>query len=644
MILVFAWPMVAGPLEGADPPGSKPKGKPNRLAREVSPYLLQHAHNPVDWRPWGPDAFAEARKAGKFVFLSIGYSSCHWCHVMERESFSNPAIAEILNKHFICIKVDREERPDVDEVYMSAIQVVGESGGWPLSMFLTDEGKPIFGGTYWPPEDRKIQGMTVPGFKSVLNRVLELQEKDRAGLLKQADRVAELTTEALERNNRAIPVIKLDRELVKEAADAFTIDPEHGGFGTPARGYGGAKFPRASALSFLLRESRRQKNEKLSALVALTLDRMAAGGIYDHLGGGFHRYSTERTWTVPHFEKMLYDNAQLIELYADAFQSSPKPEYRRIITETLEFVSREMTSPDGVFYSALDADSNEKEGEFYVWTTKELDEVLGPGADTALFKEVYGLDRVNFEEKYHILRLPKPLSDLAKSHKLTEDELIAKVTPLKRKLFVVRAKRERPFLDTKVLTGWNGQMIAAFARAGAVLKEPGHIQAAERAATFLLANLRTKDGRLLRMYAAQPGQKPEARGTAFLEDYAFLLNGLLTLHDATGNAKWLDEAKSIADSMMKWHGDAERGGFYMTASDSERLFARGKDYYDGAQPSGNGIAARSLIRLWSKTKDERYLLAAEKTVKLFAGILRTQPTAVPLTADALDRILELARP
>jgi uncharacterized protein YyaL (SSP411 family) len=613
------------------PAADPPKGKPNRLAEEISPYLRQHAHNPVDWFPWGPEAFARAKKEGKLVFLSIGYSSCHWCHVMERESFSNPAVAAILNKHFVCIKVDREERPDVDEVYMTALQVTGEGGGWPLSMFLTADGKPIFGGTYWPPEDRKIDNETVSGFKTVLKKVIDLDKSKHKELLVQADKIAELTAASMERNARLLPLVKLERDLVTSTAATLEIDPEYGGLGSAARQFRGTKFPRPAALSLLLRVSTRPGFEPTAKKLQLTLEQMAAGGIYDHLGGGFHRYSTERTWTVPHFEKMLYDNAQLVELYADAYRAKPNPVYKRVIAETLAFVGRELTSPDGAFYSALDADSNGREGEFYVWTAKEIDGVLGIGEDAQLFKQTYGVDKPNFEGKYHILRLSKPLAD---------DKLIARLAPLRAKLFAARAKRPRPFLDTKVLTGWNGQMIAAYAKAGEVLKEPKYTRAAERAADFVLSKLRDKNGRLLRVYAAKPRDKPTARGPAFLEDYAFLVHGLLNLHDATGQAKWLDAAKALTEQMTKYHGDAEHGGFYTTASDGEKLFARGKDYYDGAQPSGNGVAARNLVRLFVTTKDAKYRDAAERALKQLAPVLKANPQAAPLTAEALDRYLD----
>src|SRR5262245_41534602 len=358
-------------------PEPKTKGKPNRLIKESSPYLLQHAYNPVDWYAWGPEAFERAKKEKKLIFLSIGYSACHWCHVMERESFTNPEIAKLLNDNFVCIRVAREELPDIDDVYMTALNVTGDSGGWPLTMILTPDGKPIFGGTYFPPEDKVVNGETDPGFKSILKRVIELDKTEREGLFKQADRIAELTADALERNTRGIPLIVLERELVTEATAAFVIDPEHGGIGDKERMFKHPKFPRVTAWTFLLQQSRKPGHEPYAKAVSLTLHRMAEGGMYDQVGGGFHRYSTERTWTVPHFEKMLYDNGQLAELYSEAFRVDPDPLYKRTVAGMLAFVKRELTSPDGAFYSALDADSNGKEGEFYVWTADEIQQVLG---------------------------------------------------------------------------------------------------------------------------------------------------------------------------------------------------------------------------------------------------------------------------
>ncbi|HSQ57154.1 MAG TPA: DUF255 domain-containing protein, partial [Gemmata sp.] len=361
LLRMIAFVAVAAALElstsVADDP--KPKdGRPaktsqNRLAKSSSPYLLQHANNPVDWYPWGAEAFERAKREKKLIFLSIGYSSCHWCHVMERESFSNAAIAKLMNDNFVCIKVDREERPDIDDIYMTALSVTDVQGGWPLTMILTPDGKPIFGGTYFPPEDKKVGENTIPGLKSILARVIELDKKERPELEKQADHIAKLTNEVLERNSRVLALVKLDRDLVKGVAEGFEIDPEHGGTGSKARMFKGTKFPRPPVWQFLL--SQTKPNEPIAKGVTLTLRKMAEGGIYDHIGGGFHRYSTERTWTVPHFEKMLYDNAQLVELYSDAFARNPDPLYNRVVAETLAFVHREMTSPEGAFYSALDA-------------------------------------------------------------------------------------------------------------------------------------------------------------------------------------------------------------------------------------------------------------------------------------------------
>ncbi|MBA4065544.1 MAG: hypothetical protein C0501_17880 [Isosphaera sp.] len=624
------------PAPADEPKKDAPKGPPNRLAKESSPYLLQHAHNPVDWYPWGPDAFAKAKKENKLIFLSVGYSACHWCHVMERESFASPEIAKLLNQHFVCVKVDREERPDLDDIYMTALTVVGQQGGWPLTMFLTPDGKPIFGGTYFPPEDKKVGDDTIPGMKSILAKVVEL-DKDRAGLEKQADHIATLTADALDRNSRLIAIVKLDRELVDGAADGFEFDPEYGGVGSPARKFQGTKFPRPPVWQFLLGQSKRKGKDDLAKAVHLTLRKMAEGGIYDHLGGGFHRYSTERTWTVPHFEKMLYDNAQLAELYSDAFAATPDPLYKRVVAETLAFVKREMTGPGGGFYSALDADTNHQEGEFYVWTKDEIVKVLG--ADAGFFNAVYGVDAPNFEGKFHILRLPKPLAEVATDRKLTEAELLAKLEPLKQKLFDVRAKREKPFLDTKVIAAWNGQMIAGYARAGQVFGNKEWVAAAAAAADFVLTKMRDKDGRLFRLYAAVPGEKPAARGTAFLDDYAYLTHGLLNLHDATGDKRWLDAAKELTDLSVRFHGDGDRPGFFYTPSDGEKLFARGKDAYDGVQPAGNSQTARNLLRLAAKTGDKAYRERCEKTVKGFALTLRTNPASLATMAQCLDELL-----
>jgi uncharacterized protein len=631
---------IAHPMSAAEP--KKEAGPANRLAKESSPYLLQHAHNPVDWYPWGAEAFEKAKKEKKLVFLSIGYSSCHWCHVMERESFEDAEVAKLLNASFVCIKVDREERPDIDEIYMTALQVLESRGGWPLSMFLTDEGKPIIGGTYWPKEDKKVDEGTVRGFKSILTYMVDLNKEKHKELLDQADTVAERTEESLTRVARVNALVELNRSLAMGAAEELRerIDPVHGGIGTPPK-FPGTKFPMPPSLTTMLHAANRDKDKELANLFGLTLRKMAEGGIYDQLGGGFHRYSTERTWTVPHFEKMLYDNAQLLEVYAEAFQSDPKPMYKRVADETVKFILREMTSPEGGFYSALDADSEGKEGEFYVWTGEEIEKALGDKNDAMIFRATYSVSGApSFEEKAYVLKITRPFAEVAKDQKLTEEELQAKLAVLKPKLLQAREKRPRPFLDTKVLTAWNGQMIAGLAVAGKAFEQPEYTKAAVKAADFILTNLRTKDGRLMRTFSRKADGKTEAKLNAYIDDYAFLVNGLLCLHDVTNDVRWLKEAKSLTDTMVKWHGDGERGGFFFTSSDHEKLFARPKDYHDGVQPSGNSVAARNLVRLWKKTGEETYRKLAERTLRQFTGVMKGSPTAAPAMAEALHLFLD----
>jgi hypothetical protein len=625
----------------APPAESKPKFT-NRLARETSPYLLQHAHNPVDWYPWGEEAFAKAKKEGKLIFLSIGYSSCHWCHVMEKESFEDDGVAKILNDHFVCIKVDREERPDIDHIYMTALSVQGVQGGWPLSMFLTADGKPIAGGTYWPRDDRTIDGKTARGFKSLLEVVAGFQKEHADDLVKQASEIAAATNKALaSQTGRA--VVDLDRGLVTAVVEEVSeeFDKEYGGFGSAARGFRGTKFPVPPYLQLLQSEVARTKSATTQTILRTTLDHMARGGIYDHLGGGFHRYSTERTWTVPHFEKMLYDNAQLCEVYARAYRETKEPAHRRVLEQTLAFVARELTSPEGGFWSALDADSEGIEGKFYVWTEAEIDRVLGNDADAKLFKQTYGVGEVpNFENKSYILTLPKTIAERASALKLTEQELDTKLAASRQKLFAERSKRVRPFRDTKILTAWNGQMIAGAALAGRALGDNASIKAAEKAAEFVLKNLRTKDGRLLRTYGAAPGQRAEARLNAYLDDYAFFVHGLLCLHDVTNDARWLTEARTLTDIMIKNYEDTQNGAFYYTSNDHEKLFARSKDQYDSAQPGANSVAAKNLVQLWVKTGDAKYEKLAERSFQVFAGHLKANPTALTALADALGLYLD----
>ncbi len=642
----------AGPAAEPARKGAKPRHT-NRLAKEISPYLLMHAHNPVDWFPWGPEAFAKAKKEKKLVFLSIGYSSCYWCHVMERESFANEEVAKILNRDFVCIKVDREERPDIDSIYMTALNLTRQRGGWPLSMFLTADGKPVLGFTYRHPEDKQIDGDKIPGFKSILKAVKDLQVNKPELIAKQANYLADATARELERATLALAVVDLDRGLVASALDEVKerFDKVHGGFGSPANNFRGTKFPTPPVLELLAHEAGRTKSAELTGMLTLTLDRMARGGIYDQLGGGFHRYSTERTWTVPHFEKMLYDNAQLAEVYARAYRLTKKPLYRRIVRETLDFVAREMTSPEGGFYSAIDAETGGEEGRFYVWTDKEIAAALPNKDDVALIKKVYGADGdYNFEGKYYILTLPRPRAETAKRLNLSEEQLEARLAPLRKKLFEARARRPRPFLDRKILTAWNGEMIAGFAVAGRALKEPRYVQTAERAADFILKHLRTREGRLLRTYAARPDGTPEARLNGYLDDYAFLVHGLLCLHDATGSKRWLDEARALTDTMVRFHADRirtgffprirERGGFFYTSNDHEKLFARAKDQFDGAQPSGNSVAVCNLVRLWTKTGEERYRDLALRSLKAFAGSIKESPTSLTTMVEGLALYLD----
>ncbi len=626
-------------LGGAEP--AKKEDKPvNRLAKESSPYLRQHAHNPVDWYPWGAEAFAKAKKEGKLVFLSIGYSSCHWCHVMEKESFDDKEVADILNKNFVCIKVDREERPDIDEIYMTALTVIGGRGGWPLSMFLTPDAKPIIGGTYWPKKDKKVEDNTLIGFISVLNKILDIHKEKKKELYEQADAIAEKTEAELEGLTRINPLVELNRDLANGAAENLEeqIDPEHGGF---RRGRNNApKFPMPPSLQTLLRHGQRTKSKDLNNLVTLTLEKMALGGIYDQVGGGFHRYSTDRTWTVPHFEKMLYDNGQLLELYAEAYSYDPKPLYKQTIEETVAYLMREMRGPKGGFYSALDADSNGKEGEFYVWTGEELEKILGK-ADSMIFRAGFGVSGApSFEEKSYVLRVNRPLKDVATEQKMSEDDLRKKLQELKVKVLATRDKRERPFLDTKVITAWNGHTIAGLAYAGKILKNDAYIKEAATAADFVLANCRNKEGRLYRSFILV-ADKPAPQILGYLDDYTHLVHGLLNLHDATGEKKWLDEAKTLTDLMIKWFSVEGKGGFFYTASDHEKLFARPKEYADGVQPSSNAVAARNLARLGAKLKDDKYSKLAEKSFRQFAAILKGTPTTAPAMAEALHTYLDL---
>ena len=616
-----------------------PAQSTNRLAKESSPYLLQHAHNPVDWFPWSTEAFAKARSENKLVFLSIGYSSCHWCHVMERESFSNKSVADLMNRGFVCIKVDREERPDIDAIYMAALNVQGSRGGWPLSMFLTADGKPIVGGTYWPPEDKVTSDHTVRGFKSILLLMEQFQKNEPAKLVEQANNLAEGARQALAQTQLGKAVGDLDRKLVIGALKTLEeeFDPKFGGFGSKDRNFVGSKFPMPCNLDLLLEELERAPNSSLQTMLTSSLDQIALGGIYDHVEGGFHRYSTERTWTVPHFEKMLYDNGQLLEIYARAYALTHNEAYKRCALETAEFIKNRLTSPDGVFYASLDADSDGVEGRTYVWSDQEAAAALAGVANAALFREIYGLTGpANFEEKFHILRMNKSMSEWAKAKKVDERELVTKVVEPRLALKKVRDGRAQPNLDTKVLTSWNGLTIAGLATAGKALGEAGLIERAAKAAEQLLQGVRTSQGGLNRVYAG-PGKAGRVPG--YLDDYTHFVHGLLCLHRATGQQSWLDAAKALTDVTIASFGDQKDGGFFYSSKDHEQLFARTKDQFDGVIPSGNSMAARNLVELWRLTGEPRYRQWADGTFRCFAISLKANPGGAVTLAAALSDFL-----
>jgi len=602
--------------------------------------MLQHAGNPVDWRPWNAAALALARTEQKPIFLSIGYASCHWCHVMAHDAFENPEIAGLLNEHFVSIKVDREERFDLDQIYMDAVQMLTGRGGWPLSVFLTPEGEPFFGGTYWPAHSR--DGM--PGFDQVLSAVIEAWQDRRPAVIEQAHKI----TEELRRidagprrspANRAespsavgVPVNFDDKPMQEaEAALRQSFDAQWGGFGRAP------KFPQPLALRWLLGRWRRSGDDELLRIVTTTLDRMADGGIFDHLGGGFHRYCVDDRWLVPHFEKMLYDNALLAVCYLQAWQATGHAEYAAVVRRTLDYLLRDMTDPQGGFYSGEDADSEGEEGKFYLWTPGEIESVLqgivpivvsvktGPSPLTpaALFSRVYDVSEEGNFEGRNILNLRRPLEVDAKLLGCDPARLAARLAEARQQLLVARAKRIRPSRDEKVLVGWNSLAIDALARAGAALDEPRYTAAANSAADFLWNHLRRDDGRLLHYW-----RKGQAKYDAYLDDYAGLGNALLTLHETGGVSSRLDQATAVADTILSQFADHEHGGFFYTAADHEPLIVRRKDLFDNPTPSSNGLAVMLLLRLQAVCGRDDYLVAAEKAIRAFAPWMRQMPTGV----------------
>jgi uncharacterized protein YyaL (SSP411 family) len=592
----------------------------NRLLHETSPYLKQHAHNPVDWYPWGEEALRRARELDRPIFLSIGYSACHWCHVMEHESFEEPEVGKLLNDHFISIKVDREERPDLDQIYMTAVQILTHHGGWPMSVFLTPDLKPFYGGTYFPPADRH----QLPSFQRVVVSLAQAWRERRADVLAGAASLTENIQAALHLEPGDG---NLGAELLRQALDqlARRFDQRHGGFGAAP------KFPHPMDLRLLLRLALRYDAELAHGMVTKTLDCMAMGGMYDQLGGGFHRYSTDAHWLVPHFEKMLYDNALLTVAYLEAFQATGKPFYREVVEETLAYVLREMTSPEGPFYSTQDADSEGVEGKFFVWSLAEIEQVLGK-TEAELFADVFDVTPDGNWEGHNILHRSRGYDQEAKLHRMTEDELRRRLEESKRKLLAVRDRRVRPGRDEKILTAWNGLMIGAFAQAAQVLSRPEYTQAAVRAAEFVLSHMRAPDGRLLRTTGA--GAPPKLNG--YLEDYSYSIDALVSLFEATFEPRWIEAAEELARVMIDQFWDDKEGGFFFTGKSHEALIARTKDPHDNATPSGNAMAVTGLLRLHKLTGNAAWLDKAEGTLQLYRGLLASAPLAAGQMLIALD--------
>jgi uncharacterized protein YyaL (SSP411 family) len=600
---------------------SKSAAFTNRLANESSLYLRQHAHNPIDWYPWGPEALAQSKKLDRPIFLSIGYSACHWCHVMAHESFENERIAAFLNEHFVSIKLDREERPDLDAIYMSAVQALNNGqGGWPMSVFLTPDLEPFFAGTYFPPDNYYGR----PGFLLVLQKVVEAWQTRRADVLHSGKQIAEVirTREQIE----AQPG-ELSLQLLESAMGIFrrVCDPVHGGVGHAP------KFPRPIDLRLLLRIYHRFGHADALEMAKLTLDKMARGGMYDQLGGGFHRYSTDERWLVPHFEKMLYDNALLVPAYLEAFQITGDPFYRQIVIETLEYVLREMTAPPGAFYSTQDADSEGVEGKFYVWSEAEIVSVLGEEL-AEIFNYFYDVSAAGNWEGHNVLNCPKSRSQAAKLLKTTPEELSANLQTARQKLYEVRSKRIWPGRDEKILTGWNALMIAALAQAGAVLEESQFVQAAVRAADFILKNLQTTNGQLLRTCGiGQP-----AKINAYLEDYAYLADALITLYEATFEPRWLLEAIRLAEITIGQFYDNMAAGFYFTSADHKDVLFRTKDVHDSSIPAANSVAVMALLRLAALTGRTDFHEKAIATLTAGQGLMAENPLAAAQMLLALD--------
>ncbi len=584
----------------------------NRLAKEKSPYLLQHAHNPVDWHPWGEEAFAKAAAENKPVFLSIGYATCHWCHVMERESFENEAIAQLMNELFINIKVDREERPDIDQIYMTAIQAMTGGGGWPLSAFLTPDRKPFFGGTYFPPDARHGR----PGFPQILQEIARLWSEEKGRVIASGEQLVTMLQQGLAPEVGDIPDESLLVRFYQQMVQSF--DAEHGGFG------GAPKFPRSETLSLLLRIHRRTNDRKALEMVEKTLDSMARGGMYDHVGGGFARYSTDERWLIPHFEKMLYDNALLSKTYLEAFQSTKNAAWENIARETLDYILRDMTAPEGGFYSAEDADSEGEEGKFYIWSAEELKAALNPD-EWDHFKNIFPLSVASILDGKYVLHVDPNKAKAAWEQRF--DELTLKIL---KKLYKQRAQRIRPLLDDKVLTSWNALMISAMSKAAQVLGDPRYLQAAQKAADFILTKL--WDGTTLQ----RRWREGEARYTGSLDDYSFLVAALLDLYETDFDRRWFDAAMKIQQRIDELFWDSKDHGYFYTDASDPTLISRNKELQDGAVPAGASIAAMNLQRLYHFTMETHYQERWEQLFRAVSGRFDKMPHIAPALLLSLD--------
>jgi uncharacterized protein YyaL (SSP411 family) len=596
---------------------------PNQLIAEKSPYLLQHASNPVDWYPWGPEAFQKAEEEDRPIFLSIGYATCHWCHVMAHESFEDEEVSRLLNQSYIAIKVDREERPDIDQVYMSACQALTGRGGWPLSIFMTPGGKPFFAGTYFPKRSR----MGMSGFIELLTKISELWKDDREKVLRAGDDVTRSIRAGKEGTSEIFPLDLQTLEKGKvQLARAF--DPAWGGFGAAP------KFPTPHHLTFLLRSLDRSKDRFTQTIVEKTLEAMRFGGIYDQIGLGFHRYSVDEKWLVPHFEKMLYDQALLAMAYTEAYQALGNPFYAQVTREIFTYVLRDMTSKERGFYSAEDADSEGREGLFYIWRAEDVQQILGSNLGD-LFCRFYNITaQGNFEEGMNIPHMTRSLSEFAQSEKMEAKELEALLAEARERLFQVRRRRIHPLKDDKILTSWNGLMIAALAKGSQALSEGQYAQAAKKAADFILETMKTPEGGLYRRYRdghlANPG---------YLEDYAFFIWGLIELYEATFETLYFEEAVRLQQFQFDLFWDSDQGGCYFTSRDGEMLITREKDIYDGAAPSGNSVTALNCLRLGRMTGNTAWEEKADRIFKTFSAQVAGYPMAYTQFLNAVDFIL-----